>query len=376
MIRLLHISDVHLGARLGGFGPVADERREAIRTAFRQLPARADEWGVDAVLVSGDLFESPRPGGRDVDVARETLRGLARARPVFAIPGNHDLATSDDSPWREMPEVVTVFLSPRFGDPVRATIHGETLYVHGLAYNPTAGGDDDPLASYRRGPADGLHVVLLHAGAADHPDWTGGHGLRVTTDQLAALEADYIALGDHHRFRTPAEFGGVPACYPGSFASVSVDEIGPRGCAVVELAGDAPPRVRLEPTPVPALVDVGRIDVSDVTSDLQAADRVGSALTEPDGYPVATLTGEPRYPLETERIRRSLRERFGFAVLRDETRFIDSDVVRDLADQPTVAGHVARLGLRRVSQADGEEARETAERALRLALGALEVAPS
>lgn len=374
MIRLLHISDVHLGARLGGFGPVAEERREAIRAAFRRLPARADDWGVDAVLVAGDLFDSPRPTSRDVDVARETLRGLARNRPVFAIPGNHDLATGSDSPWRQMPPSVTVFLSPRFGDPVRMAARDETLYVHGLAHDPTGGGD--PLASYRRRPAEGLHVVLLHAGAADHPDWTGGHGLRVTSDELSALDADYIALGDHHGFRTPAEFRGAPACYPGSFAAVSVDEVGPRGCAVVELSTDAPPRVRLEASPVPALVDVGRIDVSDVASDLRAADRVGTALANKDAYPVATLTGEPRYPLEEQRVRESLIERFGFAVLRDETRFIDSDVVGELAEQPTVAGHVARLGLHRVAEADGDDAREAAERALRLALGALEVEAS
>lgn len=370
MIRLLHISDVHLGARLGGFGPVAEERREAIRGAFRQLPERAAEWGVDAVLVAGDLFDSPRPASRDVDVARETLRALAETRPVFAIPGNHDLATGGDSPWREMPSSVTVFLSARFDEPARVPVRDETLYVHGLAYDPTAGAD--PLAGFRREPSHGLHVVLLHAGVADHPDWEGGHGLRVTSDQLAALDADYIALGDHHRFRTPAEFQGAPACYPGSFAAVSVDEVGPRGCAIVELDAHGPPRVRLEPSPVPELVDVGRIDVSDVGSDLQAADRVGEALAE-SGYPVATLTGEPRYPLEAERVRRALRERFGFAVLRDETRFIDSDVVRELAGQPTVAGHVARLGLRRIEEAEGDGARETAERALRLALGALEV---
>lgn len=374
MIRLLHISDVHLGARLGGFGLVAEERREAIRAAFRRLPARADDWDVDAVLVAGDLFDSPTPSSRDIDVARETLRGLAVERPVFAIPGNHDLATGDDSPWRQMPRSVTVFLSPRFGDPVRTSVGGEVLHVHGLAYDPTAGGD--PLAGYRRDPVEGLHVVLLHAGLADHPEWTGGHGLRVTSHQLAALDADYVALGDHHRFRTPAEFRNAPACYPGSFAAVSVDEVGPRGCAVIELAADAPPRIRLEASPVPALVDVGDIDVSDVISDLRAADRVGAALAARDAYPVATLTGEPRYPLEAERVLSSLRERFGFAVLRDETRFIDSDVVRELAEQPTVAGHVARLGLLRVAEADGGEARETAERALRLALGALEVEAS
>lgn len=374
MIRLLHISDVHLGARLGGFEPVAEERREAIRAAFRRLPARADDWGVDAVLVSGDLFESPRPARRDVDVARETLRGLAEARPVFAIPGNHDPAVGSDSPWRNMPDVVSVCLASSFGRPTTLSVRGESLHVYGLAHDPSS--EDDPLEGFHRNEDEGLHVVLLHAGVIDHPDWSGGDGLQVTTGRLAALDVDYIALGDHHRFRPPEEFGGVPACYAGSFAAVAVDEVGPRGCAVVELSTDAPPRVRLEPTSVPALVDVGGVDVGDATSDLEAADRVGSAMTAGDGYPVATLTGEPPFPLDIERVRENLRERFGFAVVRDDTRFIDSETVRALADRPTVAGHVTRLGLERIERAEDDGARATAQRALRLALGALDAEPS
>lgn len=371
MIRLLHLSDVHLGAPLSGFGPAAEERRHAIREAFRRLPALADDWAVDAIVVAGDLFDGPRPRRSDVDVAREVLRGLAAGgRPVFAIPGNHDPAVSADSPWHTMPDVVTTMLSPRFGAPERVAVRDERLFVYGVAYDPAV--EERPIDGYRRDATEGLHIVLLHAGAADHPEWTGGRGLRTTSAEIAAIDADYVALGDHHEFRPPEEFGGAPACYCGSFAAVAVDEIGPRGCAVVELERDSPPRIRLEPSPVPALRDLGCVDVSEATDELEVADRVGALLGDAAAYPVATLTGEPAFPLDAERVRESLCERFGFAMLRDETRFIDSDRMRALAAQPTVAGHVARLGLERVQAAEGE-ARGTAERALRLALRALEI---
>lgn len=375
MIRLLHISDVHLGARLGGFEGVAGERRVAIRDALRRLPSRADEWGVDAVLVAGDLFDTRRPSPADLDVAREALRGLAAGgRPVFAIPGNHDAAVTADSPWRAMPDGVTAILDARFGPPRTVSVRDETLHVYGVAHDPTV--EPDPLAGYRRGDEAGLHVVLLHAAAADHPEWSGGSSLRTSTVELEALDADYIALGDYHAFRPPAGFGGVPACYPGSFAGVAIDEVGPRGCAVVELTSGAPPRVRLEPSPVPRLADLGRLDVSDATDELDVADRVGAVLGEETAYPVVTLTGEPTFPLDVDRARDAVTERYGFAVLRDETRFIDSAHVRALAEQPTVAGHVARLGLERADAAPHEKARVEAERALRLALRALEGEPA
>jgi DNA repair exonuclease SbcCD nuclease subunit len=373
MIRLLHISDVHLGARLGGFEAAAAERREAIRAAFRRLPDRAAALDVDAVLVAGDLFDSPRPATVDVDVAREVLRALAaNGRPVIAIPGNHDAALTADSPWRAMPDVVTTILAPRFGDPASIGLRdGETaLHVYGIAYDPTV--EPDPVGGYRRSDAAGVHVVLLHAGVADHPDWTGGASLRTTTAELAALDADYVALGDYHAFRPPADFGGAPACYSGSFAAVAIDEVGPRGWALVELEPGVAPRVRLEPSPVPGLVDLGSLDVSDADDEIDVAERVGAILGDVIAHPVATLSGEPTFPLDVDRVRDAVRERYGFAVLRDETRFIDSAHVRTLAGQPTIAGHVARLGLARREAASGEPARGEAERALRLALRALE----
>lgn len=375
MIRLLHISDVHLGAPLSGFGAAAAERRIAVRAAFRELPARVADWSIDAVLVAGDLFDSATPERGDVDIAREVLRELADEgrRPVIAIPGNHDPAVGVDSPWHAMPALVRTILDPRFGAPVTVEAGGLSLHVHAVAFDPAV--EPEPLGGYSRGREEGVHVVLLHAGASDNPEWTGGRGLRVTTAQLAQLDADYIALGDHHGFRPPAQFGGPPACYPGSFAAVAVNETGPRGCAIVELEPGAPPRVRHETVEVPSLTDLGRIDVSGADDEFEVAERVGSLMpTDAGGYPVAVLAGEPSFPLDAARIEESLTERFGFAVVTDDTRFIDSSRVAALAGQPTIAGHVVRLGRERLEAARGTPAEPVADRALRLALRALEEA--
>lgn len=371
MIRLLHISDVHLGAPLGGFGVVADERRRAIRDAFRQLPARVHQWDVDAVLVAGDLFDGPEPERADVDLAREVLRRLADDRPVFAIPGNHDPALNSGSPWHEMPGVVTTILSPRFGTPHSVTVGDDMpLHVYGIAFDAAV--EPDPLAGYRRHDEPGLHVVLIHAATADNPEWSGGQSLRVTRADIAAIDADYIAMGDYHSFRPPSEFGGLPACYSGSFAALAIDELGPRGCAIVELEAGAAPRVRLEPSDVPRLVDLGAVDASSAEDERGVEEMIAGRCPPEGAFPVSELVGAPSFPLDADRIRDALRERFGFAVVRDRTRFIDSELVARMAEQPTVAGHVARLGRERVAAAVSDEDREVAARALRLALRALE----
>jgi DNA repair exonuclease SbcCD nuclease subunit len=373
MIRVLHISDVHLGAPLSGFGAAATGRRRAVLDAFRRLPERAAEWSVDAVVVAGDLFDSSSPERSEVDVAREVLRRLADEgrRPVVAIPGNHDPAVDAGSPWHSMPRPVTTVLGARFGEPVTVEAAGQPLHVYAVAFDPAV--EPAPLAGYRRDRREGVHLALLHASAADNPEWTGGQGLRVTTADLAGIDADYIALGDHHAFRPPGDFGGTPACYPGSFAAVAVNEVGARGCVVADLEPGCPPRVRHESSGVPALVELGSIDVSGHGDELDVAERLGSLMpTGAAGYPVAVLTGEPSFPLDAARIRGALTERFGFAVLGDETRFIDSARVAALAERPTIAGHVARLGRTRLAAARATTEEAVAERAVRLALRALE----
>ena len=377
MIRILQVSDVHLGAPLRGFGGHAAARGNDVREAFRGLPEMADRLEIDVVLLAGDLFDSPSPDAADVDIAREVLRDLYKggARAVFAIPGNHDRCGSQASPWHSMPNGVQVILEPRFGPPRTVDVGDTRLHVYGVAFDPAI--EPDPLAGYSRSSAEGLHVVLLHAGLLDNPDWKGGHGLRLPGSALEALDADYVALGDYHGCRMPGEMPGGRSCYSGSLAAVRVGETGIHGAMVVEL-GNGTVTARLEPSRAPQLVEFEPIDVSNAGSDLEVADRVGALVERSDrsgkAYPVIRIVGEPAFPLDASRVTDSLGARFGFAVVSDETRFIDSDRLQALAMEPSVVGHVARLGLHGLEEAKTDVERQVAERALRIALRALEEA--
>ncbi len=372
MIRLLHLADVHLGAPYGSFGRLAEARREEVRAAFRRLPTLAEERDVRAVLVAGDLFDRPRPVEADVAAVREVGRRLAAAGiPVFAVPGNHDALRLDPALWDEALPEATVFREAAFGRPVSAEAPGGPLHVHGIAYDPAE--EPDPLSTFRRAEA-GFHVVLLHGSVPDAPHWEGGRALRLPVEALAALEADYVALGDYHSFRPPGAFSdpALPACYPGSFAAVDLTEDGERGAVLVELEAGAPPRVERLSSGVPEVVRVGPIDVSACADEREVADAAGARV--PEGtVPVVTLRGEPRFPLDAEKVSTHLEERFGCASLVDETSYFASERLQELAGQKTVLGHVARLGLERVEHAEGADERELAERALRIALRALGV---
>lgn len=377
MISLLQIGDVHLGARYGAFGDLASARRGAVEESFRNLPDVAGRLGVDAVLVAGDLFDRPRPESRLTVLVRETFRRLVETgRPVFAVPGNHDRLVPGGSPYDELPEGVTVFREPRFGDPCSVELAGGHLHVYGLAWD--AAREPEPLATFRRSSAEGLHVVLLHAGVRDPSLPSSGHSLRVSRTQLAELGVDYIALGDYHRFRPPEEFAGLVACYSGSFAALDPDESGRRGLAHVRLEVGEPAAVTLIPSRVPEVVAVGSVDVSSCADEAEVAERVASAAgprTDAEGidrYPTATLEGTPSFPVDLDRVSLELAERFGFARVEDATRFYASDALRELTGRPTIVGHVARLGAARIAEATDEADRKLHEGALRLALRFLE----
>ncbi|MFQ5747215.1 MAG: exonuclease SbcCD subunit D [Gemmatimonadota bacterium] len=372
MVRLLHVADVHLGAPLASLGAAGAERARAVLESFTRLPEAAARHEIDAVLIAGDLFDRPDPPDVVAGAALETLRRLAeQGVPVFAVPGNHDTPRGAGTPYDEVPPGVTVFREPSFGDPVTVEAAAGPLHVYGVAYD--AASVPEPLGGFRRTDAPGVHAVLLHGSVRDAPHWDRGSALPLPVETLATLDADYIALGDHHRFRPPDGFEGpglVPACYPGSFAGLDWTETGPRGYVLARVRPGEPPAVELHASDVAPIHDAGRIDVSDLESESEIADRIAAAAG-PDAPLIVTLEGEPPFPVDGERLEERLAARFGACRVIDETRFFDSAAVRALARRPTVAGHVADLGIRRIEAAPDAK-RAIHDRALRIALRALE----
>ena len=112
-MRVLHLSDVHLGADLASFGALADARRQEILDAFLALPDLAEAEGVDAVFIAGDLFETPRPSEYTLSLVRRTIRRLTDSgRPVCLVAGHHDPAYANPALWRDALRPAIVLAAP------------------------------------------------------------------------------------------------------------------------------------------------------------------------------------------------------------------------------------------------------------------------
>ena len=89
--RLLHLADVHLGARHHDLGEAAAQQRERQFAAFRRAIDLGLAENVDVVIVAGDLFDSNDQPRRSVErAAAEFQRLLEAGRKVVLLPGTHD----------------------------------------------------------------------------------------------------------------------------------------------------------------------------------------------------------------------------------------------------------------------------------------------
>jgi exonuclease SbcD len=84
-VKLLHTSDWHVGKQLRGRS--REDEHEAVLTEIATI---ADAERVDAVLVTGDLFETSAPPPQAEALVYRALLSLAEVAPVCVFAGNHD----------------------------------------------------------------------------------------------------------------------------------------------------------------------------------------------------------------------------------------------------------------------------------------------
>ena len=86
-MKLMHLSDLHLGKLVNGFSMLEDQKyilNEILKLAREERP--------DGVLIAGDVYDKRVPSAEAVGLLDEFLTALAQVCPVFLISGNHDSA--------------------------------------------------------------------------------------------------------------------------------------------------------------------------------------------------------------------------------------------------------------------------------------------
>ena len=108
-MKLIHLSDLHLGKRLNEF-PLIDEQKDILSKVLKII----DEEKVDGVIIAGDIFDKSVASGEAISLFDDFLSSLlSRKLKVYAISGNHDSAERIAYGGRVM-EQSNIFMSPIF----------------------------------------------------------------------------------------------------------------------------------------------------------------------------------------------------------------------------------------------------------------------
>ncbi len=206
--KIIHTADVHLSSEY-------PERLEA----FKQILDICEEEA-DYLVVSGDLFDA----NTDLEDLKTDLRPLLsdNSFETLVIPGNHDKGAFREDDY--LGDSVTVLNERPF-----QSFETEDYNIVGVPYTDESFSDlSDKLSE---GFVEGKdNVLLLHCtlqGAS------GGFGeeeeyMPVRPDELVKTGFDYVLGGHIHSMAVRKKFQGTVFAYPGSPASVSSTETGPR----------------------------------------------------------------------------------------------------------------------------------------------------
>lgn len=87
-MKVLHVSDLHIGKRVNGMSMLDDQRY-----ILRQILDIAEKHQVSVLLIAGDVYDKASPSAEAVTVFDAFLTdAVAAGLRVLAIPGNHDSA--------------------------------------------------------------------------------------------------------------------------------------------------------------------------------------------------------------------------------------------------------------------------------------------
>jgi len=242
-LKIIHISDIHIGAKLGRHSQNPD-----IKKALSHISGFCAAENVDLLLIAGDIFDSYNPSGESEDIYYNFLNNVSAAGIAIAIiAGNHDNHERLCAPagFLKRHNIMISVNNPQNDyQPFEFEIKGEKISIAPVAYVYDAqlldtaeyDTETEAAAAYSaaycgvvkaaaakcRAP---IKILMAHAFFAGAKNCGSERNIQRGNTLLADAsiflsDFKYCAFGHLHRCQKIAE----NACYSGSIIPVSIDE--------------------------------------------------------------------------------------------------------------------------------------------------------
>lgn len=308
-MKVLHVSDLHIGKRVNGMSMLDDQRY-----ILRQILDIAEKHQVSVLLIAGDIYDKASPSAEAVTVFDAFLTdAVAAGLRVLAIPGNHDSAERI-AYAQGLLEKQGVCLPPVYaGEVERVELEDEHGPVEFWLLPFLKPGDvrrffpdeeigDDYSAALRavlsacnidqgkRNVVLSHQLVIAYGTAPDRADDEIKLGGMDNVDVSVYDAFDYVALGHVHRpqrvGRDTVRYSGSPLKY--SFSEARCD----KSAALIELGEKKPGDDVGECVSFELIPLVPLHDVREVRGTLADVLAMGTALDASQDYLHITLSDE------------------------------------------------------------------------------------
>ena len=336
-MKIIHCSDLHLDSALRSnlSQEKAKIRGAELCAAFGRLIAFAKREQVEAVLIAGDLFDSPYASRQTADYVLETIRSAPQIQ-FFYLRGNHD-------------EKRHIFADHKLpGNLKTFDSHWRSYYCGQVVITAIEPEGDGWLTMYDSLQLDEkrMNIVMLHGQTAAQPGEE-----KIALPLLRGKHIRYLALGHLHGYsKIPLDTDGE-CCYSGCLEGRGFDECGEKGFVLLETDGS-----RLKSRFVPfaeRMLHEICVDITglETVSEILAKLKYASSGIAPEDLVKFVLTGT--YTLQTQKdlcfLQRMLEPDFWFVKIKDESRL--------KIEQKNLAGDISLRGafIRSVLSSDRSE---------------------
>lgn len=303
-MQIIHTADLHLDSRLEtNLDPVkAKERKRELLLSFDNLINYAKNNNVEAILISGDLFDRPKISAK----TREYILGIIEEAPMIQfllIYGNHDFNMFQEHPMG-LPSNLHIFKDKW------ETISFKNVDITGISGENISPALYDNLCLNR----SKKNIVMLHG------DITNLNSIPLS--MLKERNIDYLALGHLHKYQKGKLDDRGIWVYPGCLEGRGFDEEGPKGFVLLDVT-DSAIESKFIPFSKRILHDI-KVDITNCDSWVEIRRNVTLKLTDiPQSDMVRVrLVGEYDLSLikQNELLEQSLNQQYYFARVSDESR--------------------------------------------------------
>ena len=224
-IKFVHAADFHIGVSLSHLGTgLAKMRGDEIRQSLKRTVDFCKENNVDALLITGDLFDNHKPTKADCEFVKNTLSSLSPV-DVYIICGNHDYMCPESPFSKENYFSENVHIFPCYESSFE--IPEKNVVLWGKSYDKAS---VEPSFDSCVFDESKINVIMLHGDTSE-----GSSFNIISKATLSDSLVNYAAFGHIHAgevFNT----GKVKCAYCGTPEGHSFKDNGVTGIILAELS--------------------------------------------------------------------------------------------------------------------------------------------